>query len=83
MRLCGNCLSPNLTFMIAASHRAWFRCEECGKACAYNPDGTSEAVRVWNRGGDEGLVAWAQAHGVTLRRPRVSNTMDNLSEVCK
>lgn len=34
------------------------------------PDGTSEAVRVWNREGDDGLVVWAMAHGITLKRKR-------------
>lgn len=32
------------------------------------PDGTSEAVRVWNRLGDEGFVAWAIEQGITLKK---------------
>ncbi len=50
----------------------WF----CAVAEAYNrgqapwayPDGTSETVRVWNRLGDEGFVAWAES--ISLKRKR-------------
>lgn len=45
---------------------AWNR----GEAPWAYPDGTSEAIRVWNQLGDEGFVAWAQERGITLKRRR-------------
>jgi hypothetical protein len=47
-----------------------------GEAPFAYPDGTSEAIRVWNRAlaagqdPDEAVVAWAQANGVCLKRHR-------------
>lgn len=51
MRLCTNCLSSNLTPLIAVSYRAWFRCEDCDKTVHYRVQFRNG--RVWRAGSTE------------------------------
>lgn len=37
---------------------------------AYDENGHSVAVKIWNEGGDSAVIEWARSHGISLKRKR-------------